>query len=99
ERFTRTVGVAPMEYLLAWRMEIAKDLLRRGEVTSAQVAERMGYGSGSAFSVAFRRHVGMAPGRYAVSVRGQGWGAARALPLGRRAWRWTDDRGCHGPSA
>ncbi|HLT44283.1 MAG TPA: AraC family transcriptional regulator [Luteimonas sp.] len=72
ERFTRTVGVAPMEYLLAWRMEIAKDLLRRGELTSAQVAERMGYGSGSAFSVAFRRHVGMAPGRYAVSVRGQG---------------------------
>src|SRR5690606_7182708 len=72
ERFTRTVGVAPMEYLLAWRMEIAKDLLRRGELTSAQVAGRMGYGSGSACSVAFRRHVGMAPGRYAVSVRGQG---------------------------
>ena len=72
ERFTRTVGVAPMEYLLGWRMEIAKDLLRRGELTSAQVAERVGYGSGSAFSVAFRRHVGMAPGRYAVAVRSQG---------------------------
>ena len=31
ERFTRTVGVPPMEYLLAWRMAVAKDLLRRQE--------------------------------------------------------------------
>ena len=29
ERFTRTVGVPPMEYLLAWRMALAKDLLVR----------------------------------------------------------------------
>jgi AraC-like DNA-binding protein len=29
ERFTRTVGLPPMEYLLAWRMAVAKDLLRR----------------------------------------------------------------------
>ena len=66
ERFTRTVGMAPMAYLLGWRMEIAKGLLRRGELTAAQVAERVGYGSASAFSVAFRRHVGMAPGRFAA---------------------------------
>jgi AraC-like DNA-binding protein len=65
ERFTRTVGVAPMEYLASWRMEIAKDLLRRAELTVAEVAERVGYGSTSAFSVAFSRHVGRAPSRYA----------------------------------
>lgn len=65
ERFTRTVGIAPMEYLLAWRMHIAKDLLRQGELRAAEIAERVGYGSGSAFSVAFQRHVGQAPGRYA----------------------------------
>ena len=29
ERFTNTVGLPPMEYLLAWRMALAKDLLRR----------------------------------------------------------------------
>lgn len=65
ERFTRTVGVAPMEYLLAWRMEIAKDLLRRSDMAIAEIAERVGYGSGSAFSVAFTRHAGLPPGRYA----------------------------------
>ncbi len=65
ERFVRNVGIAPMEYLLAWRMAIAKDLLRSGGVTTAQVAERIGYGSASAFSTAFSRHVGQPPGRYA----------------------------------
>jgi AraC-like DNA-binding protein len=65
DRFTRTVGLPPMEYLLAWRMAVAKDLLRRHGVGIAEVAERVGYGSSSTFSTAFRRHVGEAPGRYA----------------------------------
>ncbi|MEO9338771.1 helix-turn-helix domain-containing protein [Mesorhizobium sp. SB112] len=29
ERFRREVGVAPMEYLLGWRMALAKDRLLR----------------------------------------------------------------------
>jgi AraC-like DNA-binding protein len=65
ERFNREVGTAPMEYLLAWRMALAKDLLRRREGGVAAVAERVGYGSASAFSVAFARHAGMPPGQYA----------------------------------
>jgi transcriptional regulator GlxA family with amidase domain len=65
ERFTRTIGVAPMEYLLAWRMAVAKDLLRRGDAGLADVARRVGYGSASAFSTAFSRHVGLPPSRYA----------------------------------
>jgi AraC-like DNA-binding protein len=65
ERFSRVVGVAPMEYLLAWRMALAKNLLRRKEGGVAEVAERVGYGSASAFSVAFTRHVGLPPTRYA----------------------------------
>ncbi len=65
ERFTRTVGQPPMEYLLAWRMAVAKDLLRRHDLRLAEVAERVGYGSASTFSIAFSRHVGRPPGRYA----------------------------------
>lgn len=64
ERFTHIVGVAPMEYLLAWRMQLAKQWLRQGELRTSEIAERVGYGSGSAFSVAFRRYSGMAPSRY-----------------------------------
>ena len=65
ERFSREVGVAPMEYLLAWRMALAKDLLRREGRRMAEIAERVGYASASTFSVAFTRHVGRPPTQYA----------------------------------
>ena len=65
ERFQRTVALPPMEYLLAWRMAVAKGLLRRHDVSVGEVAERVGYGSASTFSTAFSRHVGRPPGRYA----------------------------------
>jgi len=64
-RFTRTVGLPPMEYLLAWRMALAKRLLRTRELAIGHVAARVGYGSASTFSTAFSRHVGMPPMRYA----------------------------------
>jgi AraC-like DNA-binding protein len=67
DRFTRTVGIPPMEYLLAWRMAIARDLLRRTELGIAEVAERVGYGSASTFSTAFSRHVGQPPSHYAAT--------------------------------
>ncbi len=70
DRFTRAVGMAPMEYLLAWRMAIAKDLLRHQDVALGEVAERVGYSSASTFSTAFSRHVGQPPGRYARECRG-----------------------------
>jgi AraC-like DNA-binding protein len=65
ERFSRAVGTAPMEYLLAWRMALAKNLLQRKDCGVAEVAERVGYSSASTFSVAFTRYVGLPPTRYA----------------------------------
>jgi AraC-like DNA-binding protein len=64
-RFNRIVGQSPMGYLLAWRMALAKQLLRNRKLGIEQVAERVGYGSASAFSVAFARYAGMSPARYA----------------------------------
>jgi AraC-like DNA-binding protein len=65
DRFKRAVGTAPMEYLVHWRMALAKDLLRRKEGGVAEVAGRVGYSSASTFSVAFTRAVGMPPSVYA----------------------------------
>ncbi len=64
-RFHRIVGVPPMEYLLSWRMALAKQLLRNRELGLDQIAEQVGYGSASSFSIAFTRHAGMPPARYA----------------------------------
>lgn len=68
EHFTRTLGIPPMEYLLAWRMAVAKDLLRHQHLGIADVAARVGYGSASTFSTAFTRHVGQPPSRFARSL-------------------------------
>lgn len=69
DRFTRAVGLPPMEYLLGWRMALAKDLLRRRGAGLTEVAERVGYGSASTFSTAFSRFVGQPPGRYARTAQ------------------------------
>lgn len=65
ERFARVVGMPPMQYLLEWRMALAKDWLRRERPPLAELAERIGYQSASAFSTAFSRTTGRAPSEFA----------------------------------
>ena len=65
DRFSRAVGMAPMAYLQAWRMALAKRLLRQRDVAIAEIAERVGYSSVSTFGVAFTREVGKPPARWA----------------------------------
>ena len=64
-RFSRVVGVPPMEYLMSWRMALAKRRLRERELSMEDVAASVGYSSASTFTVAFTRCVGMPPARYA----------------------------------
>lgn len=72
ERFTRLVGSRPIEYLTAWRMAVARDLLRRGGIALDDVAARVGYGSASTFSTAFSRHTGQPLGRFMRAVVEEG---------------------------
>jgi AraC-like DNA-binding protein len=69
ERFKAALGMAPMAYLHLWRMALARQMLAAGGLGTAQVAERVGYGSASAFSAAFARAAGMAPGRFGKGAR------------------------------
>lgn len=61
--FREVMGVPPLTYLTNWRMHLAKRELRAGTPV-AEVAEAIGYTSESAFSHAFKRVTGTAPGRY-----------------------------------
>jgi AraC-like DNA-binding protein len=65
ERFSERLGMAPMAYLTSWRMALAKEMLRSGDLGVVTIAERVGYRSASAFSVAFTRYVGLPPTHYA----------------------------------
>ncbi|WP_178359120.1 AraC family transcriptional regulator [Mycolicibacterium hippocampi] len=69
QRFTRTMGMPPMQYLLGWRVALAKDLLRAERLSTAQVAARVGYQSAAAFTTAFTRLTGCSPTEFA---RGSG---------------------------
>lgn len=68
-RFSDTVGCAPMEYLLRWRMAVARDALNRDEKSLTDIADEVGYESASAFNTAFRRRMGCSPGRFARACR------------------------------
>lgn len=66
DRFRSALGSTPMDYARAWKMAVARDLLLRGDLTLAEIANRVGYGSASAFSMAFLRQEGIPPGQFAA---------------------------------
>lgn len=68
DRFAEHVGMPPMTYLTAWRMQIAATLLASGPHALAQVADKVGYDSEAAFSRAFKRSTGMAPSEWRRST-------------------------------
>ena len=68
-RFSAVLGCGPIEYLLRWRMALAKDALIRGAKTLDRIADEIGYESASAFSTAFRKRTGYSPGRFARSAK------------------------------
>ncbi|WP_428488385.1 AraC family transcriptional regulator [Rhodopila sp.] len=63
-RFKDLVGASPLDYLLRWRMQLARQALRRSDGSVANLANRLGYASESAFGNAFKRVCGSAPKRY-----------------------------------
>ncbi|MGW5668582.1 AraC family transcriptional regulator [Micromonospora sp. NPDC003776] len=67
-RFRAVVGRGPLDYLTAWRVELAADRIRHGGDTLATIARGVGYGSESALSVAFKRVTGRTPGAYRRGV-------------------------------
>lgn len=67
--FRERVGVPPANYLLQWRMVLAKEALKFTDRALADVAAASGYRSVSAFNTAFRRVVGCPPGAYGAQAR------------------------------
>jgi AraC-like DNA-binding protein len=77
ERFSQMVGLAPMQYLTEWRLQLAAAELSSGSKKVAAVAAAVGYESEAAFSRAFKRNTGMSPAAWR-KVRQTGGGAGAA---------------------
>ncbi|MFZ2170173.1 MAG: helix-turn-helix transcriptional regulator [Methylococcaceae bacterium] len=64
EEFAAFIGQSPIEYLIAWRLQIAAHWLLEPSMTVEKVTERCGYNSVPAFSKAFKRYFGQSPGSF-----------------------------------
>lgn len=63
-RFTQMLGESPISYVARWRMNRAAHLLGATEDKIAAVAHKVGYESVTAFTKAFKQHLGLSPGAY-----------------------------------
>lgn len=61
DRFTSLVGLPPMRYLTAWRMQLAQQRLLEDTQSVAQIAYDVGYEAEAAFTRAFKREFGQPP--------------------------------------
>ncbi|VVJ15813.1 Transcriptional regulator [Amycolatopsis camponoti] len=68
-RFTALTGRSPMAYLTWWRLTTAAGLLQDTDLPLPSIASKVGYGSPFAFSHAFKREFGAAPGSYRLGSR------------------------------
>ncbi len=68
-RFRQLVGQSAMQYLLAWRMQVAVDLLTTTDAGMGSIAEAVGYASEAAFRNAFASHMGQPPARVRRAAR------------------------------
>ncbi|WJR81432.1 AraC family transcriptional regulator [Bradyrhizobium sp. NP1] len=69
ERFSQFVGVPPMHYLAKWRMQVAAEMLNRGNSQMATIAAEIGYESEASFSRAFKKMMGVPPSAWRQGTR------------------------------
>ena len=69
ERFKDLVGLPPLDYLIRWRMQLARIALKDNTRSMLSIAESLGYASDSSFNAAFKRATGHSPGRYRAGDR------------------------------
>lgn len=63
-KIKKITDLAPMDFVRKVRMDVASTLLLGGSSSVADVAEKVGFGSASYFSTAFRNSFGMSPSEY-----------------------------------
>jgi AraC family transcriptional activator of mtrCDE len=63
ERFTQIVKMTPMEFVTTWRMQLASGMLSNGQANMLDVAMKCGYESEASFRKAFKRIIGIPPGK------------------------------------
>ena len=67
--FKKATGVSPLQYVIARRIDRARQMLREGRDSIAEIAYATGFSSQSHLNAMFKRHVGMTPGSFKRQFR------------------------------
>lgn len=62
--FKKQAGISLQEYLLQYRMQVARDLLLTTDARIQEISERVGYDNSATFSLRFKSVYGMSPSQY-----------------------------------
>jgi AraC family transcriptional regulator len=68
-QFKKATGLPPHQYVILRRVERARQLLRDGDLSLAEVAACTGFSDQSQFSHHFKRIVGVTPGQFRTPAR------------------------------
>ena len=69
-QFRTATGLPPHQYVIARRVERAKEFLQQDrDLSLAEIAASCGFSDQSQFSHHFKRIVGVTPGRFGMSTR------------------------------
>ena len=63
-RFVDDTGYTPMQWVLRARIDLARELLERSELSVEQIADRVGLGTGANLRMHFHRVLGTSPSEY-----------------------------------
>jgi len=66
--FKQSTGLAPHQYVLQWRIEEAKRLMRHSRLELAEISNRLGFRDQSHFTASFRKVTGATPRRWREGV-------------------------------
>ncbi|ANE45523.1 hypothetical protein SY83_03445 [Paenibacillus swuensis] len=63
-RFKEETGISPIQYLIRYRMDVAKQYLTHTDYRMDRIADLVGYQSDTYFQSAFKKWTGFTPGEY-----------------------------------
>jgi TolB-like protein/AraC-like DNA-binding protein/Tfp pilus assembly protein PilF len=61
-KLTMTTGQSVSQFIREYRLELGMELLKKGELTAAEVADQIGFGSATYFNKCFNEYYGFPPG-------------------------------------
>ncbi|PFN99574.1 hypothetical protein COJ85_18815 [Bacillus sp. AFS076308] len=62
--FKEEMGIAPIQYLITYRIEVAKTLLLSTNSPISEIASKVGYPNANYFNLLFKKYTGYSPGKF-----------------------------------